>query len=295
MSGKLKEIKLRIKAVKDTQQITKAMKMVSAAKLRRAQEAIVQVRPYSQKLNEVLSNIVAGLDGEVALDLAVEREVEKVLVVLLTSDRGLCGSFNANLQKRAKALIEDKYKSQSESGNLTLMTIGKKGNEFFSSRFDNINADYIDLFTRLSFANTAEIAETIMSDFKSGQYDRVEVVYSKFKNAATQEFSTEQFLPIQVNMEESSSTTSNDFVYEPDRAELLKDLVPRILKTYFHRMFLDNNASEHGARMTSMDNASENCNELLGDLTILYNRARQAAITTELTEIVSGAAALEAS
>jgi len=295
MSGKLKEIKLRIKAVKDTQQITKAMKMVSAAKLRRAQEAIVQVRPYSQKLNEVLSNIVAGLDGEVALDLAVEREVEKVLVVLLTSDRGLCGSFNANLQKRAKALIEDKYKSQSESGNLTLMTIGKKGNEFFSSRFDNINADNIDLFTRLSFANTAEIAETIMSDFKSGQYDRVEVVYSKFKNAATQEFSTEQFLPIQVNMEESSSTASNDFVYEPDRAELLKDLVPRILKTYFHRMFLDNNASEHGARMTSMDNASENCNELLGDLTILYNRARQAAITTELTEIVSGAAALEAS
>jgi len=295
MSGKLKEIKLRIKAVKDTQQITKAMKMVSAAKLRRAQEAIVQVRPYSQKLNEVLSNIVAGLDGEVALDLAVEREVEKVLVVLLTSDRGLCGSFNANLQKRAKALIEDKYKSQSESGNLTLMTIGKKGNEFFSSRFDNINADHIDLFTRLSFANTAEIAETIMSDFKSGQYDRVEVVYSKFKNAATQEFSTEQFLPIQVNMEESSSTASNDFVYEPDRAELLKDLVPRILKTYFHRMFLDNNASEHGARMTSMDNASENCNELLGDLTILYNRARQAAITTELTEIVSGAAALEAS
>jgi len=295
MSGKLKEIKLRIKAVKDTQQITKAMKMVSAAKLRRAQEAIVQVRPYSQKLNEVLSNIVAGLDGEVALDLAVEREVEKVLVVLLTSDRGLCGSFNANLQKRAKALIEDKYKSQSESGNLTLMTIGKKGNEFFSSRFDNINADNIDLFTRLSFANTAEIAETIMSDFKSGQYDRVEVVYSKFKNAATQEFSTEQFLPIQVNMEESSSTTSNDFLYEPDRAELLKDLVPRILKTYFHRMFLDNNASEHGARMTSMDNASENCNELLGDLTILYNRARQAAITTELTEIVSGAAALEAS
>ena len=295
MSGKLKEIKLRIKAVKDTQQITKAMKMVSAAKLRRAQEAIVQVRPYSQKLNEVLSNIVAGLDGEVALDLAVEREVEKVLVVLLTSDRGLCGSFNANLQKRAKALIEDKYKSQSESGNLTLMTIGKKGNEFFSSRFDNINADNIDLFTRLSFANTAEIAETIMSDFKSGQYDKVEVVYSKFKNAATQEFSTEQFLPIQVNMEESSSTASNDFVYEPDRAELLKDLVPRILKTYFHRMFLDNNASEHGARMTSMDNASENCNELLGDLTILYNRARQAAITTELTEIVSGAAALEAS
>lgn len=299
MSGKLKEIKLRIKAVKDTQQITKAMKMVSAAKLRRAQDAITRVRPYSEKLNEVLGNIVAGLEGDVSLSLAQEREVEKVLVVLLTSDRGLCGSFNTNLIKKAKVLVEDTYKEIADAGNLTLMTIGKKGNEFYTSKYPNLNVigDHVELFSNLEFTNTAAISESIMSAFEAGEYDRVEVVYSKFKNAAVQDFSTETFLPIQVatSSEELESSANNDFIFEPERAELLEELVPRILKTYFHRMVLDNNASEHGARMTSMDNASENCNELLGDLTILYNRARQAAITTELTEIVSGAAALEAS
>jgi len=297
MSGKLKEIKLRIKAVKDTQQITKAMKMVSAAKLKRAQDAITQVRPYSEKLNEVLGNIVAGLEGDVSLSLAQEREVEKVLVVLLTSDRGLCGSFNANLIKKAKVLIDQTYKEIADAGNLTLMTIGKKGSDFYSSKYKSlpINKENVDLFTRLEFANSAAITTSIIEAFEASEYDRVEVVYSQFKNAAVQEFVAETFLPIQVTTNEEENTVNNDFIYEPERTVLLEELVPRILKTYFHRMVLDNNASEHGARMTSMDNASENCNELLGDLTILYNRARQAAITTELTEIVSGAAALEAS
>ena len=294
MSGKLKEIKLRIKAVKDTQQITKAMKMVSAAKLRRAQEAITQLRPYSGKLNEILSNIVAGMEGDMSLDLAQERPTEKVLVVLVTSDRGLCGSFNSNLIKKAKSLVEVKYKDQVAAGNLTMLTVGKKGMEFFDTKFDlPMNKDHYQLFADLSFAKTSAISELAINGFLKGEYDKVEVVYAHFKNAAVQEFTIEQFLPIVLDT--ASSGTSTDFLFEPNKEDLLEELVPTILKTYFHRMILDNNASEHGARMTSMDNASENCNELLGDLTILFNRARQAAITTELTEIVSGAAALEAS
>ena len=295
MSGKLKEIKLRIGAVKDTQQITKAMKMVSASKLKRAQDAIKQVRPYSEKLNEVLGNIVTGLDGDISLSLAKERKVERVLVVLLTSDRGLCGAFNANLIKRAKGLIDEKYKDLADSGNISLMTIGKKGYDFFRNKVSFVNDEFVESIAKPTFAKNATIAELIIEAFEANEFDRVEVIYSKFKNAAVQDFSVEQFLPIQVNAKAAEGGSNNDFLYEPNRANILEDLVPRILKTYFHTMVLDNVASEHGARMTSMDNATSNCDELVNDLTILYNRARQAAITTELTEIVSGAAALEAS
>ena len=294
MSGKLKEIKERMKAVKDTQQITKAMKMVSAAKLRRATDAITQMRPYSSKLDDMLDNVVASLgDEDLAIDFAKVREVKKALVVIITSDRGLCGSFNANLIKTTRHTLEnDTYAPLVKEGKVTLMTIGKKGKEFFTKRHDVRNEEYTEMFSDLSFSNVSNASEYILEAFKSEEFDRVEVVYSQFKNAATQEFVADQFLPIVPEVNED--TKASDFIFEPMKEEILKDLVPKILKTKFYRYLLDSNASEHGARMTSMDKASENCNELLGDLGIEYNRARQAAITTELSEIVGGAAALAA-
>ena len=295
MSGKLKAIKTRIKAVKETQQITKAMKMVSAAKLRRAQDAIIQIRPYSDKLNEMLGNIVVSLEGEVDLALAKEREVNNVLVVLVTSDRGLCGSFNSSLIKKVKALMSDKYASQVSTGNVTLLNIGKKGYESFAKKHENTNSDYVNLFSDLSFSSSSDLANYIMSSFTLGKYDIVELVYSKFKNAAVQIIDSEQFLPLDKDslVSDDSSNENNDFIYEPGKADILEELIPKILKTYLHRALLDNNASEHGARMTAMDKATENCDELLGDLRISFNRARQEAITKELSEIVGGAAALE--
>jgi F-type H+-transporting ATPase subunit gamma len=295
MSGKLKAIKTRIKAVKETQQITKAMKMVSAAKLRRAQDAIVQIRPYSDKLNEMLGNIVVSLEGEFDLALAKEREVNNVLVVLVTSDRGLCGSFNSSLIKKVKSLMSDKYASQASADNVTLLSIGKKGYESFAKKHDNINSDYVDLFSELSFSNSSDLANYIMNSFTEGKYDVIELVYSKFKNAAIQIIDSEQFLPLDKDslVSDDASAENNDFIYEPSKEDILEELIPKILKTYLHRALLDNNASEHGARMTAMDKATENCDELLGDLRISFNRARQEAITKELSEIVGGAAALE--
>ncbi len=296
MSGKLKAIKTRIKAVKETQQITKAMKMVSAAKLRRAQDAIIQIRPYANKLNELLQNIITSLEGDIDIDLAKGREVNKVLLVLVTSDRGLCGSFNSNLIKIARKLIEEKYSTQNKGGNLSLMCVGKKGNDFYSRRHDNVNDEYVSLFSKLQFSNTSILADELIKSYQNGLYDVIEVIYAKFKNPGTQIIESEQFLPIDKDIlsKEATKTKKADFIYEPDKYEILNNLVPKILKTHFHRTLLDNNASEHGARMTAMDKATENCDELLGDLRISYNRARQEAITKELSEIVGGAAALQA-
>ncbi len=294
MSGKLKAIKTRIKAVKETQQITKAMKMVSAAKLRRAQDAIVQIRPYSNKLNEILANVVGSLEGDVQLNLAKDRDVNNVLVVLVTSDRGLCGSFNSSLIKKVRALLENKY-SYLDSSNVTLLCVGKKGYEYFSKRHDHINTEFLNLFSDLNFSNTADLANYIMSSYEDGTYDFVELVYAQFKNAAVQIIDNEQYLPIDKTAlsADEGSEQNLDFLFEPSKEEILEELIPKILKIYLHRAFLDNNASEHGARMTAMDKASENCDELLGDLRISFNRARQEAITKELSEIVGGAAALE--
>ena len=296
MSGKLKAIKTRIKAVKETQQITKAMKMVSAAKLRRAQDAIIQIRPYANKLNELLQNIIANLDGDVDIDLAKGKEVNKVLLVLVTSDRGLCGSFNSNLIKVTRNLINDKYEVQNKAGNLSLICVGKKGNDFYSKRHDNVNDKYSDLFSNLEFSNSSELADELINGYKDGLYDAIELIYAKFKNPATQIIGSEQFLPIdkEIINNDMASPKNADFIYEPDKQQILENLIPKILRTQLHRSLLDNNASEHGARMTAMDKATENCDELLGDLRISFNRARQEAITKELSEIVGGAAALEA-
>lgn len=292
MSGQLKEVRNRIKSVTSTQQITKAMKMVSAAKLRRAQDAITQMRPYAQKLQEMLSNIVSNGEGAVNTPLAVERPIEKVMVIVVTSDRGLCGGYNSNLIKLAKQLINEKYAGQKAKGNVELLPIGKKGFEHFTKNgFKTVDL-YWDIFSGLSFEKVQGAAKYAMEAFANKEVDAVELVYSEFKNAATQRFIAEQFLPVQ-KVEKTAGQTNADFIFEPGKEILIAELMPKILNTQLFKATLDANASEHGARMTAMDKASDNANELLKSLKISYNRARQAAITTELTEIVSGAAALQ--
>ena len=282
MAGQLKEVRNRIKSVQSTQQITKAMKMVSAAKLRRAQESIIQMRPYAQKLQEMLSNIVSNSDGDTGMSLAAERPIEKVLMIVITSDRGLAGAFNTNIIKLAKATIAEKYAEQHKKGNITVWGIGKKGFENFQRSNFTTDATFKDIFLNLTFENVQKASKAAMVAFEERKFDVVEIVYSQFKNAATQKFEVERFLPIpKVEKKEGAKEL------------LIAELMPKILNTQLYKAVLDSNASEHGARMTAMDKASENANEMLRSLKISYNRARQAAITTELTEIVSGAAALQ--
>jgi F-type H+-transporting ATPase subunit gamma len=292
MSGALKEVRNRIKSVQSTQQITKAMKMVSAAKLRRAQDAITQMRPYAQKLQEMLSNIVSNSDGDVNMALAAERPIENVMIIVVTSDRGLCGGYNSNLIKLAKQVIEEKYSAQAAKGKVQILPIGKKGYENFTKSGIKVVNQYWDIFTGLSFDKVQTAAKHAMDAFANKEVDAVELIYSEFKNAATQRFVAEQFLPVQ-KVGKVEGQKNADFIFEPDKNVLIAELMPKILNTQLFKATLDANASEHGARMTAMDKASDNANELLKSLKISYNRARQAAITTELTEIVSGAAALQ--
>lgn len=292
----LQEVRDRIGSVITTQQITKAMKLVSASKLKRAQDRIVQMRPYSDKLYGILKNIMANIDVEdLNLNFSKVRPIENVLIVLITSDKGLCGGFNANLVKKAKALIQDKYADLAQKGNITLLPVGKKGMDAFKYNEELVmNNDSVELFQKLSFTDSSELTQYIMDSFNNGTYDKVHVIYSQFKNAATQEFTDDEFLPITaLASDEEESTVASDFIFEPNKKKLVKELIPKILKTEFYRFLLDSNASEHGARMVAMDQATENANELLGELKLQYNRERQAAITNEILEIVGGAAALE--
>ena len=295
MPGQLKEVRNRIKSVQSTQQITKAMKMVSAAKLRKAQDAIIQMRPYARKLQDMLSNIVSNVDpSEIGSNLAQERPVEKVLYIVITSDRGLCGAYNTNVQKLAMADMQEKYAAQLAKGNVHFWGIGKKGTEFFQRRNFKVDARFRDTFLTLNFDTVQACAEAARNAFSSKEYDVVELVYSEFRNAATQRFTVERFLPIpKAKPASGAKAMKADFIFEPEKGALVAELMPRILNTQLFKAVLDANASEHGARMTAMDKASENANEMLKSLKISYNRARQAAITTELTEIVSGAAALQ--
>lgn len=293
MPGALKEVRNRIKSVQSTQQITKAMKMVSAAKLRRAQEAIIQMRPYAQKLQEMLSSIVSNSDGDTGGKLAIERTPEKVLFIVIASDRGLCGAYNANITKLARSIAEEKYARQLSKGNVIVWPIGKKAYDYFQRVKMNSNAAFKDIFLNLNFESVQQVATAAVDAFTKKEFDVVEIVYSEFKNAATQRFVAERFLPIPKVENKSGKSTKADFIFEPEKEALVAELMPKILNTQLYKAVLDANASEHGARMTAMDKASENANELLKELRISYNRARQAAITTELTEIVSGAAALQ--
>jgi F-type H+-transporting ATPase subunit gamma len=292
MSGALKEVRNRIKSVQSTQQITKAMKMVSAAKLRRAQDAITQMRPYAKKLQEMLSNIVSNTDGDAGMELANARPIENVLIIVVTSDRGLCGGYNSNLIKLTKQTINQKYAAQYSAGKVQLLPIGKKGYEHFGKLGYRLVSDYWDLFTDLRFDRVEQAARYAMDAFRRHEVDAVEIIYSEFKNAASQVYIAEPFLPVQ-RIENEGQATKADFIFEPNQDVLIAELMPKILNTQLFKAVLDANASEHGARMTAMDKASDNANEMLKTLKISYNRARQAAITTELTEIVSGAAALQ--
>ena len=288
----LKEVRNRIDSISSTQQITKAMKMVAAAKLKRAQDNIIQLRPYATKLSEILTNLSSSTSDNDESVYSTKRNVEKVLVVVVTSDRGLCGGFNSSIFKAVNTVIENKYKAQNEAGNLTLLPVGKKGLEFFERRNFKMITDYSTLFGKLTFDNVKEAAEYAMNAFEEGVYDEVTIVYNEFKNVAVQIVKTEQFLPIVETEKEEGDNSSMDYIYEPSQESIVSDLIPKSLKIQIYRALLESNASEHGARMTAMDKATENAGEMLKDLKLVYNRTRQAAITTEILEIVGGAEAL---
>lgn len=297
MAENLKEVRTRIKSVKSTQQITKAMKMVAAAKLRRAQQSIIQMRPYANKLNTMLTNIVSNLEGDMDISYGKERTVGKALVVVVTSNRGLCGAFNTNVIKAAVAVIDKKFSEVRKKGQLSILCIGKKGNDFFSKHYTDCNIinNYVEVLDKIDFNRAANVANLIMEGFDTERYDAVEVAYGRFRNPVVQYCVTETYLPVaKIEKEESDGDKfSADFIFEPNKNSLLNSLVPSILQTKFYRYLLDTSASEHGARMTAMDAATENAEELLKTLKLSYNKARQAAITKEILEIVSGAAALE--
>jgi F-type H+-transporting ATPase subunit gamma len=284
----LKEVKQRITSVVSTQQITKAMKMVSAAKLRRAQDKITQMRPYSQKLTQILNNVSAASEGAADIVYAEKREVNKVLIVPVTSDKGLCGAFNSNVIKACNASIIGQFAGKE----ITILPLGKKSYESFKKRDFTLIPDFYQVFGDLTFENVRSAAEYAMNAFLEGEYDQVVLVFNEFKNVATQFVQTEQFLPMSNADAEKEKTAETDYILEPSRAYIIEELVPTSLKIQFYKAVLESNASEHGARMTAMDKATENAGDLLKELRLLYNRSRQAAITNEILEIVAGAEAL---
>jgi F-type H+-transporting ATPase subunit gamma len=292
MSGKLKEVRERMKSVSSTQQITKAMKMVSAAKLRKAQDAIVRMRPYADKLNYMLRNVMSAVAGDVSISFGKDRDIRHATMVVITSNRGLCGAFNTNIIKAAVKEIETLYATQRRDKKLTIVCVGKKGYDFFRRNYKDctIIKDYVTLFDDLSFDHTVDVPRWLMDKFSKGETDHITVCYGRFKNAATQLSETVQFLP--VPKIESVSSRKVDYIFEPEKDKLLNTLVPSILEVQFQKFLLDTHASEHGARMTAMDKATTNADDLLSELRINYNKARQEAITRELSEIVGGAAAL---
>jgi F-type H+-transporting ATPase subunit gamma len=296
MSGKLKEVRERIKSVQSTQQITKAMKMVSASKLRRAQMAITEMRPYANRLDKMMKNIVTNLEGDINSPFVNVREPKKIAIVVITSNRGLCGAFNTNIIKEAILKVEHSYSSQRASNNLSLIFIGKKGYDVLKKKYPDCKLvkEYIDLYSDLSFDNISKASQMLMDNFISGEFDIVDVCYGQFKNAGVQEPKAVCFLPVTAIEKKETKTAKGkaDYIFEPDKEGLLAELIPSILQTTFQKFVLDNHASEHGARMTAMDNATTNAEELMKELKINYNKARQEAITKELSEIVGGAAAL---
>jgi F-type H+-transporting ATPase subunit gamma len=288
----LKEVRIRIASVNSTKQITSAMKMVSASKLRRAQNAIIKLRPYSAKLSEILQNLSDSIENNDAAAYFEDRKPEKILIIVVTSNRGMCGAFNANVIKMTLSLIHEKYENQHRNGNVELLCIGKKGFDFFTRRRYKITANLSHVFDKLSFENIVPTAEQLMIDFKSKKYDKIEIVYNRFKNAATQQLIVEQLLPV-LPPQNVIKSSSADYIFEPDKQQILNELVPKSLKIQLYKVVLDSFASEHGARMTAMHKATDNATEILKQLRLSYNKARQAAITNEILEIVGGAEALK--
>jgi F-type H+-transporting ATPase subunit gamma len=291
MAG-LKEIRTRIASVKTTRQVTSAMKMVSAAKLKKAQDAILQIRPYAEKLHQILTSLSASLENVEDSVYTQSRVPEKILIILVSSNRGLCGGFNTNIAKKAIELVNTKYSQQLQLGKVEFICLGKQGERQLKHRGMKVSGNKNEIFDELTFDNVNEIVSGIMKAFVDGSYDRIELVYNQFKNAAVQVQSGEQFLPVEME-EEEAQNTNYDFIYEPSKEYIIQELIPRSLKIQFYKALLDSNAAEHGARMTAMHQATDNATTLLEDLTLQYNKARQATITSEILEIVSGAEALK--
>ena len=295
----LKEIRLRIKSVKSTQQVTKAMKMVAAAKLKRAQNQMIQLRPYAGKLQEIINNILSAIDAEdIPSDLVNVRPVHKVLVILVSANRGLCGPFNTNILKHASQFVAENYAQEAEAGKVSFLCIGRKGYEYIKKRNFPLIGENWDAFTNLNFDYVNEIVERVFKGFRAGEFDRVHLVYNEFKNVMSQVRKAESFLPLSADSlggsKEEDGELQQDYIFEPNREDILTELIPKALRVQVFRAILESNAAEQGARMVAMDTATENANELLKELKINYNKARQATITKEILEIAAGANALSA-
>ncbi len=291
----LKEVRTRIVSIKSTQKITSAMKMVAASKLRKAQQAILKLRPYASKLQEILQDLSTSLDDTDEAVFSAKRNIERVLLIVITSNRGLCGPFNSNVVKTVMDLIESQYANLNKNGKLDLFCIGKKGADFFTKNKYNVVKVNNEIFDDLTFEKAMVISEELMDKFSAKEYDEIKIIYNQFKNAAVQNLIVEQYLPIlpqEMNDTDKKEQTI-DYIFEPDKAEIVRELIPKSLKIQLFKAILDSFASEHGARMTAMHLATENANEILKELQLSYNKARQAAITSELLEIVSGAEALK--
>jgi F-type H+-transporting ATPase subunit gamma len=289
----LKEVRIRIASVMSTQQITKAMKMVSAAKFRRAQDAIHRMRPYATKLREILSNLSGSMEGSAGA-YAKMRPVKKVLLVAVSSNRGLCGGFNANVIRSINRHISEHYREQMKEGNVKVLCIGKKMSDYFSRNKNVYAGNHNTIYQHLRFEDAAAIADTIIKEFTAGNFDKVELVYNHFKNAAVQNVVIEQYLPVQPPPKpQQNKKITHDFIFEPGKEEILADLIPKGIRTQLYKALLESHAGEHGARMTAMNKATDNAGELLRELRLSYNKARQAAITGEILEIVAGAEALK--
>ena len=283
----LKEIRNRISSVSSTMQITSAMKMVSAAKLKKAQDAITTMRPYADKQTELLQSLSATLDGDIGSDYTADREVKKVLLVAISSNRGLAGAFNSNIVKSSLSLINETYKEKQ----VDFFTLGKKANDILNKE-QTIIENNTEIFDELTYDNNAQIAQKLMNLFTDGTYDKIILIYNKFKNAATQVIMNEQFLPIVSNQEPDEKVEVSDYIFEPSKEKIVEELIPKSLIMQLFKALRDSSASEHGARMTAMHKATDNATELRDALTLQYNKARQAAITNEILEIVGGAEAL---
>lgn len=292
----LKEIRTRINSVKSTRKITSAMKMVAAAKLKKAQDAVLNLRPYDKKLHEILVSIARSIENEgVESEYLVKRPEEKVLLILITSNKGLCGGFNSNVIKKGLEIAQSKYSRQWKEGNVSFYTIGRKGTEFFRLKGYPLYGSDNDLLDDISFSKAIPVARSIMSAFTSQEFDKIEIIYNKFKNAAVQLLTVDSFLPIDLELDEQVPEENEQYYYifEPSREYIVQELIPASLRTQFYEALLESLAAEHGARMTAMHMATDNATDLIKDLQLTYNKARQAAITNEINEVVSGAEALK--
>jgi F-type H+-transporting ATPase subunit gamma len=290
----LKAIRIRIISVKSTKQITAAMKMVAAAKLRKAQDKIVRLRPYANKLHEILLNLSQSLaDSEIENIFSRTSVPEKILIIVITSNRGLCGAFNSNVVKEARRVVADNYFEQYKKGNVQFLTIGKKGFDYLRKQKFKIAGESNDLLNEVTFERASAIAEKVMNSFVLGDFDRVEIIYNHFKNAAVQQLTNEKFLPVETTSVNGKTAAPVDYIYEPDQESIVKELIPKSLKIQFYKAVLDSFVAESGARMTAMHKATDNATAMIRDLTLQYNKARQAAITSQILEVVSGAEALK--